>query len=257
MKQAAQLQTKMQALQAELDAIAVVSSLVAAGEPRDDEERAVWLDEGGRAVESARADGLFEELGTRAPETLGEGDDGTASGHEDAEDESTTAHPLEGDLVLGAEANTPNPPNPPNPPDAPSTGAAAPLSVDARFLAVERLLEQGKRADSRHLLHEIARSPVGASDRARAWMLIADSYVAERDYLDAAEAYRRAAHAGGRSLSGQNALYALARLRERSLSDTSGAIAAYHQYLSVAPNGANASLVRRALCRLGEREHCE
>jgi hypothetical protein len=41
------------------------------------------------------------------------------------------------------------------------------------------------------------------------------------------------------------------------MNDRDGAVAAYRRYLEVAPSGANARLVRTALCRLGEREHCE
>jgi hypothetical protein len=215
----------------------VVASLVASREPRPGEERAPWLEGGGEASAPLAGEPLAEGAGeggadrAAAPLLEARADEPGVEATETAE-EATEARVA----------------------DEPS---AAPLSNDARFDLVESLIARGRHAEGRHLLHEIARSPSRASDRARAWTLIAESHAAERDHAGAAEAYRRAAQVGGRSIEGQNALYALARLREQRMNDRDGAVAAYRRYLEVAPSGANARLVRTALCRLGEREHCE
>jgi len=140
-----------------------------------------------------------------------------------------------------------------------------PLSVDARFDLAQSYERRGRTAQARHLLYEIARSPVRRSHRVRAWHRLGDSYRREGDPRQAAEAYRRAADLGRRTNDGFNALYALARLRERELGDASAARTAYRQYVEQATEarragrstaGPNLHQARQALCRLGEASYC-
>ncbi|MEM9192915.1 MAG: FecR domain-containing protein [Myxococcota bacterium] len=129
------------------------------------------------------------------------------------------------------------------------------LSVDARFDLARALERSGEGARARHVLYGIARAPVSSAHRVNAWTLVAESWANDRDYRQAAEAYRRASRAGGQSLAGLNALYALARLRGQ-MGDRSAAVVAYQRYLEAAPEGPHAPLARDALCRLGEVGFC-
>jgi len=135
--------------------------------------------------------------------------------------------------------------------------AGEPLSMDARFDLAETLQRRGRREQSRHILYGIARAPVSRADRVRAWTLIAESYEGAGEYVPASDAYRRAADTGGASAAGLNALFALAMLRDRRIGDRAAAVATYTRYLQEAPDGAHAIECRRALCRLGSRDHCE
>ncbi len=129
-----------------------------------------------------------------------------------------------------------------------------PLELDARFDLAESLQTRGEQARSRHILYGIARSPLRVEHRVRAWTMIAESYEADRDPVEAAGAYQRAVQAGGRSIAAQNALLALARLREQELHDIPEAMAAYRRLLELAPSGPHAVRCREALCRLSDAE---
>jgi len=139
---------------------------------------------------------------------------------------------------------------------AASTGKVRPLPYDIRFEFAERLQREAKHRRSRHLLYQIARVPARRMDRVRAWSLIAESYAAQSNLPNAAEAYRRAATAGHGTTGGYNALFALARLTERQIRDRPAARAAYRRYLAEAPDGPHVGLAERALCRLGDQGHC-
>jgi hypothetical protein len=128
------------------------------------------------------------------------------------------------------------------------------LELDARFDLAEALQDRGHQARSRHILYQIARAPIRAEHRVRAWTLIAESWAADRDHVRAAGAYTRAARAGGRSVEAQNAQFALAMLRERHLRDVAGALAAYNALLEMAPDGPNAASARAAVRRIWD--HC-
>lgn len=129
-----------------------------------------------------------------------------------------------------------------------------PLSDDARFDLARQLFDTGQLTAARHELYAIARTTSSVRARARAWTLVAETYEREADVGRAIEAYRRAAQSG-RTHDASDALFALARLRVAN-GEVAAGKAAYREYLQVAPDGALASTVRRALCRLGERGHC-
>lgn len=129
-----------------------------------------------------------------------------------------------------------------------------PLSDDARFDLARLLFDGGQLAPARHELYAIARTTTSSRARARAWTLVAETYEREADVGRAIEAYRRAAQSG-RTHDASDALFALARLRIAN-GEVAAGKAAYREYLQVAPDGALAATVRRALCRLGERAHC-
>ncbi|MFT5357201.1 MAG: ferric-dicitrate binding protein FerR (iron transport regulator)/TolA-binding protein [Polyangiales bacterium] len=129
-----------------------------------------------------------------------------------------------------------------------------PLSDDARFDLARQLFDTEQLTAARHELYAIARSTTSVRARARAWTLVAETYERQSDVGRAIEAYRRAAQSG-RTHDASDALFALARLRVAN-GEVAAGKAAYREYLQVAPDGALASTVRRALCRLGERAHC-
>lgn len=137
---------------------------------------------------------------------------------------------------------------------AEDTEPPIPLSDDARFDLARQLFDGGQLASARHELYAIARSTTSSRARARAWTLVAETYEREADVGRAIEAYRRAAQSG-RTHDASDALFALARLRIAN-GEVAAGKAAYREYLQVAPDGALAATVRRALCRLGERAHC-
>lgn len=126
---------------------------------------------------------------------------------------------------------------------------------DERFRLAERHLAGGRIDNARHILLGIGREGRGSPDYVEAWTRIAESYEREGNTQSAAEAYRRAARAAPRLLSGQNAQYALACLRDRAR-DRGAAISEYQRYLSMAPDGRHAQLARNRLCELGWSSYC-
>ncbi len=142
---------------------------------------------------------------------------------------------------------------------APAEGsevADAPPSISDRLGQAEAALDRGDHRGARRILEAVASSASRADHRVRAHTLIAESFTAQRDFPSAVAAYRRAADAGGRSMGAQNALFAMGRLFERQMHDSEAAKSAYQDYLVLAPAGAHAGRVERALCRLGEAGHC-
>jgi len=137
-----------------------------------------------------------------------------------------------------------------------SEAADAPPSISDRLGQAEAALDRGDHRGARRILQAVASSASRADHRVRAHTLIAESFTAQRDFPSAVAAYRRAADAGGRSMGAQNALFAMGRLFERQMHDSDAAKAAYQDYLVLAPAGAHAGRVERALCRLGEAGHC-
>ncbi|MFK8001822.1 MAG: tol-pal system YbgF family protein [Polyangiales bacterium] len=160
------------------------------------------------------------------------------------------------DVVVADSTPTPEEPatDEARPSRAEDTEPPIPLSDDARFDLARQLFDGGQLASARHELYAIARSTTSSRARARAWTLVAETYERESDVGRAIEAYRRAAQSG-RTHDASDALFALARLRI-STGEVAAGKAAYREYLQVAPDGALAATVRRALCRLGERAHC-
>jgi hypothetical protein len=135
---------------------------------------------------------------------------------------------------------------------------AAPLeSVGDIFARAEARLDAGDHAGGRRLLARIASTDAQAGNRVRAYTLLAESHASERDYDAAVEAYGDAVAAGGRSIGAENALFAMGRLFERQMNDESAATAAYRRYLELAPGGAHADHIHRALCGMGHEEHCQ
>jgi ferric-dicitrate binding protein FerR (iron transport regulator) len=126
---------------------------------------------------------------------------------------------------------------------------------DDRFRRANEHIDAGRIDNARQILLGIDREARGSPDYIRAWTTIAESYVNEGNTLAAAEAYRRAARAGPRLPSGQNAQFALARLRDR-MGDREAAISEYQRYLSMTPDGTHARLVRTRLCELGWSSYC-
>jgi ferric-dicitrate binding protein FerR (iron transport regulator) len=126
----------------------------------------------------------------------------------------------------------------------------------ARFELAERLASRGRFEEARHELYRIARRARSAQAWVLAWQRVADTFERQDEYAQAAEAYRRAADVGGASSQGLNAIFALARLRERKLDDPGGARAAYRDYLEIAPNGPLAAEASRRLCQLGDDSAC-
>lgn len=130
-------------------------------------------------------------------------------------------------------------------------------SPHERFEEARRLAESGRTDDAMRILRTLTRPPAPASVRVDAWTLMADLHRRAAAYAEAARAYDEAARAGRGTLDGQNALMELARVEERNLNDAAAARATYERYLRESPSGANATTVRRELCRLGAREHCD
>jgi hypothetical protein len=126
----------------------------------------------------------------------------------------------------------------------------------ARLAQARRSFDRGQHEEALRILRTLTRPPTPAGVRVDAWMLSAEVHRATGAHQDAAGAYDRAARAGRGTLDGENAIFELARLQERQLHDRDGARASYERYLSEAPEGANATTVRRELCRLGASEHC-
>ncbi len=145
--------------------------------------------------------------------------------------------------------------------ETPAERSAAPsvmaptLRPELRFDLADRYFAQGRFDQARHELYAITRSAEDAGTRAQAWVRVAEAFARESDWAQAAEAYRRAARAGRGTPHGDGALFALGRLLE-DRGDTDGALAAHARYLEVAPRGALASEAHRALCSLGEVDHC-
>ncbi len=139
-------------------------------------------------------------------------------------------------------------------PEASSTMVAT-LRPELRFELADRYFAQGRFEQARHELYAITRSTAEAPVRAQAWVRVAEVFARERNWNRAAEAYRRAARAGRGTAHGDGALFALGRLLEER-GDAQGARAAHLRYLEVAPQGALAVEARRALCSLGDAEHC-
>jgi len=129
------------------------------------------------------------------------------------------------------------------------------LRSELRFDLADRYFAQGRFDQARHELYAITRSAEDGGTRAQAWVRVAEAFARESDFGQAAEAYRRAARAGRGTPHGDGALFALGRLLE-DRGDREGALAAHQRYLEVAPRGALASEARRALCSLGEAQHC-
>ncbi len=196
-----------------------------------------------RAVEAEQAPEALGAARTSAPGPSGEALAG----------ETPAAEPADAEEAEAATEAT----------EAEPAESAPPLSLDARFDLADRYLERGAHSRARHILYQIARSPERRFHRVRAWWNIADSFEREGDYLQAAEAYRRAADLGTGTLDGRNAIYALARVRDRHLGDADGAKTAYRRYIDEAAraqlrghNSPHIDLSRRALCRLGEAAYC-
>jgi TolA-binding protein len=124
------------------------------------------------------------------------------------------------------------------------------------FELADTLLRKRRFDAARHVLYRVIRRTSRASQRARAWLRVADSFESEARFDRAAEAYRRAWTDGGDSAHALNALFALGRVREGRLRDSSGAVAAYRRYLDLAPDGPLASEARRRLCVLDPGSPC-
>jgi len=137
-----------------------------------------------------------------------------------------------------------------------SVSADAPPSISDRLGQAEAALDRGDHRGGRRILEAVASRRSRAGHQVRAHTLIAESFTAQRDFPSAVAAYRRAADVGGQSMGAQNALFAMGRLLERQMHDPEAAKAAYQDYLVLAPAGAHAGRVERALCRLGEAGHC-
>jgi len=131
------------------------------------------------------------------------------------------------------------------------------VSVRTLFTRAEARLDAGDHVAGRHILDGIASTSNRPQHRVRAFTLLAESYASQREYASAAEAYADAVDAGGHSIGAQNALFAMGRLFERQMSDADAATAAYRQYLDLAPGGAHADQIHRALCSMGHAEHCQ
>lgn len=129
------------------------------------------------------------------------------------------------------------------------------LRPELRFELADRYFAQGRFDRARHELYAITRSASQPATRAQAWVRVAEAFAREREWNQAAEAYRRAARAGRGTPHGDGALFALGRLLEER-GDADGARAAHRRYLQVAPRGALASEARRALCGLGDADRC-
>lgn len=136
-----------------------------------------------------------------------------------------------------------------------ATAMVPTLQPELRFELADRYFARGDFEQARHELYAITRSDADRPVRAQAWVRVAEAFARERNWSRSAEAYRRAARAGRGTVHGDGALFALGRLLEEQ-GDTDGARAAHLRYLQVAPHGALAAEARRALCALGETEHC-
>ncbi|MFW6051803.1 MAG: FecR domain-containing protein [Myxococcota bacterium] len=125
------------------------------------------------------------------------------------------------------------------------------------FGRARRLLNRQRYDAARRLLRGVAdREGAGRETRARAWILIGESYEEQREHPEAAEAYGKASWLGAGTQPGLHGLFMLGRVREGRLGDARGARNAYRRYLQQAPAGPDAPRVRHALCRLGERSAC-
>lgn len=144
----------------------------------------------------------------------------------------------------------------PAPEESAETSPMTPtLRPELRFDLADRYFAQGRFEQARHELYVVTRNSDDPGTRAQAWVRVAEAFARERDWNRAAEAYRRAARAGRGTPHGDGALFALGRLLE-DRGDTEGATAAHVRYLEVAPRGALASEAHRALCSLGDIDHC-
>ena len=130
-------------------------------------------------------------------------------------------------------------------------------NIEQRLEQARRLLRQGRHQAARLRLRRLAAEGSARSgSRAEAMTLMAESFTAQGQISDAAEAYQSAAELAPTASVGHNAVFALARLLERYTRDREGAVAAYERYLRRAPAGALAGQARRALCALGHSDYC-
>ena len=125
-----------------------------------------------------------------------------------------------------------------------------------RLAQARRFLDMARPDQAEPLLRAITAGTGRGRVRAEAWFLLAD--VAERASRleEAAAHYEHAASEGRGTMTGPNAIYALARLQERRLADPDAARASYARYLEEAPGGPLAHQVTQALCRLGDAARC-
>jgi hypothetical protein len=124
------------------------------------------------------------------------------------------------------------------------------------FARAEARLDDGDHSRGRRILSGITENANRPAHVVRAYTLLAESYASQREYARAAAAYGEAVDAGGHSIGAQNALFAKGRLLERQMHDQPAAEAIYRQYLDLAPGGAHADQIHRALCAMGLPDHC-
>ncbi|HJL18478.1 MAG TPA: FecR domain-containing protein [Sandaracinaceae bacterium LLY-WYZ-13_1] len=170
--------------------------------------------------------------------------------------------PDEGRAAAGSRAGSPpgtDGPSASAPADAPRPSASTEArAAGARALArARRTIAEGHPERAESELRRVAESDASRGARAEAWTLLGDLAQRRGRHAPAAHAYRRAAALCAGTMVGSNAVFALARLQERRLHDDAAARGSYARYLRDAPEGPLADRARRALCRLGDEDHCE